>query len=171
MIRASAAAAELDSVLPPASAYGPGVAAEPTQLPARRESSRCCRSRPRAHEAPARASALRRPAPPRCYKPDMANATLLFPSAGSRRKRHPLRTDTGTAPRNGVSQVSAHRRPDWLDGACVKSRVFGPRERACLRADTPCRHGNLRTLAADDSYDFVTGSSASTGMRRRARRR
>ena len=104
MIRASAGAAELGSVRPLASACGPGVAVEPTPLPARRGSSRCCRSRPRAHEAPARASALRRPAPPRCYRPDMALETRPFPSDGSRRTRRPLRTDNGTAPRKAVSQ-------------------------------------------------------------------
>jgi hypothetical protein len=175
MIRASAGAAELGSVRPPASACGPGVAVEPTPLPARRGPSPCCRSRPRAHQAPARASAPRRPAPPRCYRPDMALETLPFRSAGSRRRRHPPRTDTGTAPRNAVSQGFcasetglARRRP------CVKSRVFGhlalpSSDRVCT--PTPARAGNLWSLAADDRYDFVTGSSASTGIRRCARRR
>jgi hypothetical protein len=115
MIRASAGAAELGSVRPLASACGPGVAAEPTPPPARRGSSPCCRSRPRSHEAPARASALRRPAPPRCYRPDMAPETLPFRSAGSRRRRRPRHSGTGTAPCNAVSQDTAHRRPDWLE--------------------------------------------------------
>jgi hypothetical protein len=125
MIRASAGAAELGSVRPLASACGPGVTAESTPLQARRGSSPCCRSRPRSDEAPTRASALRRPAPPRCYKPDMAPETLPSRWGSSRRRRRPRRSGTGTAPCNAVSQDSPHRRPglvgrmgfEWLQVA------------------------------------------------------
>jgi hypothetical protein len=72
-------------------------------------SSPCCRSRPRSHDAPARASALRRPAPPRCYKPDMAPETLPFRRAGSRRSR-PRRNATGHGQRRRLPIKLIHVR-------------------------------------------------------------
>jgi hypothetical protein len=125
MIRASAGAAELGSVRPLASACGPVVAVEPTPLQGCRGSSPCCRSRPRSHEAPARASALRRLAPPRCYRPDMVPESRPFPSAGSRRRRHPPRTDNGTAPRNAVSQGFCAPE-DGLAGSDVRRPLSAP---------------------------------------------
>ena len=155
MIRASAGAAELGSVWPPTSACGPGVAAEPTPLPARRESSPCRRSRPRAHEAPARASALRRPAPPRCYKPDMATATLPFPSAGSRRRRRPRHSGTGISPNNpSFPRRSVTERTDTPENHAFPWRVANVRRqpRQTLRqlaaAMSGIRLGHIDRIAA-----------------------
>jgi len=100
-----------------ASAFGLRPAAPRTPHQVRLWTSRCDRSQPPLHESQGRASARERPAPPRHYKLGTLTSALRSRSAGSRRSRHPARTDIGMWPSDIALSAVTH--PECLQAQAL----------------------------------------------------